>query len=220
MGDQHHFIPGGFEIGVDDLPVTGVYQVGYGDLIGIPVLAQRDQSAFRQSRAAVVMGGRGNIHAQKIRDHGLEFVNTLKGSLADFRLVGGVGCGKFRTGHQVGNDGRNMMIVITGPDKTGVAFAGDVFRSKLFHVVVEFPLAHGLRQVQAVFDFDGIRNGFEQVIQRAASGNGQHLLNIFLCVRQITHDIYPFSISKYAALSINASISDRSDGLTLMIHPL
>ena len=76
--------------------MAGMDQRGNCDLIGFFIFSQGNQSTFGKGGSAVIVGGCGNIHSQEFCYHGLKFIDPLEGSLADFRLVGGVGCGKFR----------------------------------------------------------------------------------------------------------------------------
>lgn len=98
------------------------------------------------SGGPVIDRGVGHIHAGEIADHGLKFKDGLENTLADLRLVGGVGGDELLPGgHALDHRGNKVAIGARASQQSGV---DPVLLSQGGQFLPHFQLAEPLGQLQ------------------------------------------------------------------------
>ncbi|MNC49202.1 hypothetical protein D3C75_983620 [compost metagenome] len=147
--------------------------------------SRRKRRRLRQSRRPVVHAGIGHLHPGELTDIGLEFKNRLKLPLADFRLVRCVRRIKLRTGDQMLDHYRHLVVIEPRPQEGGIPLKISIASGQLLQMLHQCRLAQrpGHRQCPGIFHRVG--NIGKQLRHRLRADDLQHLLFILLRHRQV-----------------------------------
>ncbi len=109
---------------------------------------QRHDDSLRRGGGPVIVRGVGDFHACQPRDHALVLEDRLQRSLADFRLVRGIGGVELRAGHHEVHDAGNEVVIRARAQETGGAPAVGVPPRKAVQLLQDLLLGHCGEQIE------------------------------------------------------------------------
>ena len=123
---------------------------------------------------AVIHGGVGDLHAEKIGDLGLELEEDLQRALRDLRLIGRVAGEEFGTLDEVIDARRHVMAIGAGADEEGHRSRGDVVRGHGAEDALDLDLAFSQGQIdQGIEMLVGGHVG-EEIVDASDADAGKH----------------------------------------------
>ena len=150
-----------------------------------PLLARAGDAhthRFRRDGRSVIARGVGDIQARQGADHRLILEDVAQRTLRNLALVGRVGGQELRTGGDVRDDGRHVMVIGTGTDKH---LQLGVHRSEGGEEVPHLLLRHRIRKVQFLLVEKLGGNVGIQLVHRRDPDPLQHPGDVFLRMGEI-----------------------------------
>src|SRR4030042_249832 len=143
-------------VGASYLPGFGM--AGPGEKAFFPAFdAQSADEPLGNSRSPVVDRGIGYVHAGKLADEGLKLKDGLERSLADLRLVGGVGGVELRPPENMVHHGRDIMVVGSRTQKRDYSLARGSSFTERTEMMDKLHLRQGPGKVQGFSQAKGFR---------------------------------------------------------------
>ncbi len=143
------------EVTVEYSPGMGVNGSGHQHDMGLSSGVQRHGTGFRCGGMAVVERGVGYRETGYLCNGRLKLKQYLENPLRHFRLVGGVGCNELRASHQMRNNRRDGMVVLTAAGEQQFCLV-HIGHSSHFREHIGF--GHGVGHVQSFGKSDRLRN--------------------------------------------------------------
>jgi hypothetical protein len=172
----------------------------HGDLVTAGDAAGHE-AGLGEGGGAIVHAGVGDVHAEELAGHGLEFEHRLQGALADLRLVGRVGGVVLAAADDVGDGAGDEVPVSAAAQEAGSPVAGDaVLVRQVRQLAREVELAGRGRQVEAV-DAELRGDVREQLVDAGDADGLEHGAAVFVGVR----DVGVRARRHYSAVSRNFS---------------
>ncbi len=190
IGDFHQFHIEIAAIGRHGFPVFGMQGGGEQNLLaaGGP---RRHQDRFGAGRGAIVHGGIGHVHPGQLTDQGLVFENGLQGSLADFRLVGGIGRVEFAAGNQMIDHRWDKMIIGPGPQEAGVSARRRILLRNPPQLPHKFGFGQRRAKIERALQPHGLGHARKKIIEGIDPDGLQHLPDILIGMGYIAHRLPP-----------------------------